>query len=103
MRHPHVRVGITHDLRQVTALLLLREDDLHAEQVAVEAERALEVADGETGVQERRHQNVIETPPSTVMTCPVRYEFCSEHSHAACAAISAGSAARRNGSLRCST
>ena len=72
VRHTHVRVRVADDRRQVSAALLLLEDDLHAQGVTVERERALEVANGEARVGECRHQNVIVTPPSTVTTCPVR-------------------------------
>jgi hypothetical protein len=89
-------------IREVAAGLLLLEQHLHAEDVAVERDRTLEIEDGEAGVVERRHQNVIVTPPSTVITWPVRYVLRSEQSHAAWAAISVGSAGRRSGSFRCS-
>ena len=72
VRHAHVCVRVADDGGEVAAALLLLEDDLHPEGVAVEGDGPLEIADGETRVRESRHQKVMVTPPSTVTTCPVR-------------------------------
>jgi hypothetical protein len=102
VRHAHVRVLVSDDVGEVAAFLLLRDEHVHAEEVSVEGERAVEVAHGEARVVEGG-QKVTVSPPSTVSTWPVTYVFSAEQSQAACAAISAGSAGRRKGSLRFST
>src|SRR5439155_16763926 len=75
VRHPHVRIRVADDRREVAALLLLRREHLAAESVSVEGQRAVEARNRVAGVMEPadRHRASARsrrssTPPAGVTT-----------------------------------